>query len=95
MKNLCILFFLISINCFCQTTTKKELKPIISELIRVNKRNDFSELTLIADNTDSIFYKSEKIILYTNRFAPNKKNICRTIELNFHSKKTVSFQAVM
>jgi hypothetical protein len=92
MKNLYILFFLISLNCFCQTATKKELKSIISELIRINKKNEFSELKLIADNTDSVFYKSEKIILYTNRFAPDKKNICRTIELDFHSKKMVSFQ---
>ncbi len=92
MKNLYILFFLISLECFCQPITKKELKSIISELIQINKNKEFSELQLIADNTDSIFYKSEKIILYTNRFAQNKKNICRTIELDFHPKKMVSFE---
>ncbi|WP_298147609.1 hypothetical protein [Flavobacterium sp.] len=91
MKNLYILFFLISLECFCQPITKRELKSIISELIQINKNKEFSELQLIADNTDSIFYRSEKITLYTNRFAPDKKDICRTIEMDFYPKKMVSF----
>ena len=64
---------------------------IISELIRINRKNEFSELNLIADNTDSLFYKSEKVILYTNRYSLSEKNICRTLRLKFHNKKIVSF----
>lgn len=84
--------FLFPYYAFPQNITKRELKKIISKSYKITKSNSVSlkDLILVADNTDSTFFKSNTLKIYTERKSIRKNNFCRTIELSFFEKKKVS-----
>ncbi len=73
--------------------TKLELKKLISESYKINKAHSVSseDLILVADNTDSIFFKATTLKIYTERKSPKKNNFCRTVELKFLDEKFMNF----
>jgi len=82
---LIIIFSIISILCFSQKITKKELKKIIR--ISVNSY-DKTDYMMITDNQDSLFYKSEKVKIFTSSYY--RYNLCRTLEFRFYKNKIVN-----
>lgn len=94
MKNLFFLIIIITpLYCFSQNITEKELKEIIKNKIKIERKNIFdqNELIFIADNTDSIFFKESTVRIYTDRNIKLKNKFCRTVELIFYHKKFMTF----
>ena len=78
--------------CFAQKITKSELKKIIKESKKEERKSGFSYYSkLLTNNRDSIFFTSEKVIIYSSKAVITEKEICRTIELNFLRNKKVNF----
>ena len=92
MKKLLIILLLFPFIGFSQEISKRELSNIIKEIVRINKKNIYSELVLVANNTDSTFFNSQKVKFFTSRFLQVKNNPCRTLRLNFFDKNFVSFE---
>ena len=94
MKKIHLLILLLSFCsiCYSQKITKKELKQIIKKSIKENNRRVTSpEFEIVTNNKDSIFFKAEKIEIFTTAYAQRENNICRTIELKFLKKNRVNF----
>ena len=72
--------------------TKSELKKLFKESIKEQSENGYSYYSrIITDNQDSLFFKSDKIEIYSSNAVTNEKGFCRTIELKFLSNNTVNF----
>ncbi|WP_378172636.1 hypothetical protein [Aquimarina sp. SS2-1] len=78
--------------CFSQQMTKSEIKKLIKESKKEEKKNGYSYYSkIISNNIDSIFFKSQKVEIYTSEIATREKNICRTVELKFQKNNRVNF----
>lgn len=85
--------FIFSCNlCFSQSITKSELKRIIKESRKEERKDGFSYFSkIISNNKDSIFFNSNTIDIYTSEIAASKEGFCRTIELKFLHNNKVNF----
>ncbi|KOY87117.1 hypothetical protein AD998_14055 [bacterium 336/3] len=90
MKKVLLLFTLLPLFCFSQNITKRELRKIIKECIRINKARFISDkdLILVANNTDSSFFNTINLTVYTDR----QYDFCKWIEFCFLNKKNAYFK---
>jgi len=72
--------------------TKSEFKKLIKESKKEERKSGFSYYSkIISNNKDSIFFKSDKIEIYSNKAATSEKEFCRTVELKFPKNNRVNF----
>ena len=72
--------------------TKSEFKKLIKESKKEERKSGFSYYSkIIANNKDSIFFKSDKIVIYSSNAVMSEKGFCRTIELKFLNNNNVNF----
>lgn len=91
MKQLILIFLIISNFTFSQEITKKKLKSIIKESIKEGKDDGTPfDFKIITENRDSIFYNSKNIKLYSSIWARYKYKLCRTVEFRFYKNKKVN-----
>ncbi|AUC75891.1 hypothetical protein [Olleya sp. Bg11-27] len=93
MKILQTILFLFSFSfCFSQQLTKSEFKKLIKESKKEERKSGFSYYSkIIANNKDSIFFKSDKVEIYSSNAVTSEKGFCRTIELKFLNNNNVNF----
>ncbi|WP_370392099.1 hypothetical protein [uncultured Winogradskyella sp.] len=87
-----ILFLFSSSFCFAQEMTKRELKNMIKESKLEYRKNGYSYFSkILTNNKDSLFFKADRIEIYSSNAITSEKGICRTVELKFLKNKKVNF----
>tara|TARA_R110000751_G_scaffold43361_2_gene100083 strand:- start:1834 stop:2262 length:429 start_codon:yes stop_codon:yes gene_type:complete len=72
--------------------TKANFKKLIKESKKEERKSGFSNYSkIISNNKDSIFFKSDKVEIYSSEEVVYEKEFCRTIELKFLNNKKVNF----
>ncbi len=93
MKILQIILFLFSFSlCYSQQITKSEFKKLIKESKKEKRESGFSYYSkIITNNKDSLFFKSDKVEIYSSEAATSEKEFCRTVEFKFLKNNKVNF----
>ena len=93
MKFLQTILILFSFSfSFSQQMTKAEFKKLIKESKKEERKSGFSNYSkIISNNKDSIFFKSDKVEIYSSKEVVYEKEFCRTVELKFLKNKKVNF----
>ena len=72
--------------------SKSEFMKLIKESKKEERESGFSYYSkIISNNKDSLFYKSDKIEIYSSSQVTYEKDICRTVEFKFLNNKKVVF----
>ncbi len=93
MRTLIYFLILFPLISFSQDISKSEFKKLIKERIKVVNADgvSYSDLRLFADNTDSLFFKTNKFTIYVDRGEKYQKYICRKVEFDFLNLNEVIF----
>ena len=72
--------------------TKSEFKKLINESKKEERKSGYLYYSkIISNNKDSIFFKSNKIEIYSSKIAASENEFCRTVELRFLKNNRVNF----
>jgi len=87
-----LFFLLLSNYSFSQQITKRDIKKIINNSIKEERRNEYSyHYKIVANNIDSTFFTSKKVKIYSSEVAIRNNNFCRTVQLKFLKNSKVNF----
>jgi len=87
-----LFFLLLSNYSFSQQITKCDIKKIIKNSIKEERRNGYSyHSKIVANNIDSTFFTSKKIKIYSSEVAVRNNDFCRTVQLKFLKNSKVVF----
>jgi len=93
MKTLIYFLILFPLISFSQEMSINEFKKLIKERIKVVNADgvSYSDLRLFTDNTDSLFFKTNKFTIYVDRGEEVQDYICRKVSFDFLSKNHIAF----
>lgn len=93
MKVLIYFLILFPLISYSQDISKSELKRLIKESVKVVNADivSYSDLQLFTDNTDSLFFKTNKFTIYVDRGEKAQKYICRKVSFDFLNLNEVVF----